>query len=75
MKEEQRLGKVHEVVLKAQATSTSKMAIAMRGKVETLQKHMVLQLFTMHVDLLVFDPKAKKYLQPQCSKELVKLKW
>ncbi len=60
---------------KAQATTTSKMAIAMRVNVETLQEHMALQLFTMHVDLLMFDPKAKKYLQPWRSKELAKLKW
>jgi hypothetical protein len=29
----------------------------------------------MHVDLLMFDLKAKEYLQLQCSKEMVKLKW
>jgi hypothetical protein len=75
MKEEQRLGKVHEVALKAQASTTFEMAKTMCAKVETLQKHMTLQLVTMHVDLLVFDPKAKEYLQPQRSNELVKLKW
>jgi hypothetical protein len=75
MKEEQRLGKVHKVALKAQVTTTSEMAVAMCAKVETLQKHMALQLFTMHVDLLIFDPKAKKYLQPRRSEELAKLKW
>jgi hypothetical protein len=61
MKEEQRLGKVHEVALKAQATTTSKMAVVMCAKVETLQEHITLQLFIMHVDLLVFHPKENRY--------------
>ncbi len=74
MKEEQRLGKVHEVALKAQAT-TSEMAIVMCAKVETVQEHTTLQLFIMHVDLLVFHPKEKRYFQPQRSEELAKLKW
>jgi hypothetical protein len=39
MKEEQKLGKVHEVVLKAQVTTTFEMAATMRAKVETLQEH------------------------------------
>jgi hypothetical protein len=45
MKEEQKLGKVHEVVLKAQVVATSEMATTMCAKVETLQEHMTLQLF------------------------------
>jgi hypothetical protein len=75
MKDEQRLGKVHEVVLKTQATPTSKMSVVMCAKVETLQKHTTLQLFTMHVDMLVFDLKMKENLQLQRLEEMVKLKW
>jgi hypothetical protein len=74
MKEEQRLGKVHEVALKAQAT-TSEMAVVMCAKVETLQEHTTLQLFIMHVDLLVFHPKERRYFQPRRLEELAKLKW
>jgi len=43
MKEEQKLGKVHEVALKAQVTTTFKMATTMCAKVETLQEHTTLQ--------------------------------
>jgi hypothetical protein len=74
MKEEQRLGKVHEVVLKAQVVATFEMPTTMRAKVETLQEHMTLQLFIMLMDLLVFDPKAKEKLQLQHLKELAKFK-
>ncbi len=63
------------MVLKAQTTPTSKMVVLMCAKVETLQKHTTLQLFTMHVDIVVFDLKMKEYLQLQCSEEMVKLKW
>jgi hypothetical protein len=48
------------VVLKAQVATTFEMAATMRAKVETLQKHTTLQLFIMHVDLVVFDLEAKK---------------
>ncbi len=42
MKEEQKLGKVHEVALKAQVATTFKMATTMCAKVETLQEHTTL---------------------------------
>jgi hypothetical protein len=74
MKEEQKLGKVHEVALKTQVATTFKMAIMMCAKVESLQEHTTLQLFTMHVDLLVFDLKANEYLQFRHLNELAKFK-
>jgi hypothetical protein len=42
MKEEQKLGKVHKVVLKAQVVETSEMPGTMCAKVETLQEHTTL---------------------------------
>jgi hypothetical protein len=74
MKEEQKLGKVHEVVLKAQIATTFEMALTMHAKVENLQEHTTLQLFIMFVDLLVYDLEAKEYLQLQHLEELAKLK-